>query len=50
MASRKFSWGGFLIRLVAALVLVPEGADFNDDLVALGPHALAARVGPWLVR
>ena len=35
---------------VAALVLVPEGGDFNDDLVALGPHALAARVGPWLVR
>ena len=35
---------------VAATVLVPEGGDFNDDLVALGPHALAARVGPWLVR
>ncbi len=35
---------------VAAFVLVPEGGDFNDDLVALGPHALAARVGPWLVR
>ena len=35
---------------VAALVLVPEGGDFNDDLVAFGPHALAARVGPWLVR
>ena len=35
---------------VAALVLTPEGGDFNDDLVALGPHALAARVGPWLVR
>ena len=33
---------------VAALVLVPEGGDFNDDLVAFGPHALAARVGPWL--
>ena len=30
---------------VAALVLVPEGGDFNDDLVALGPHALAARWG-----
>ena len=35
---------------VAALVLTPEGGDFNDDLVALGPHALAARVGPLLVR
>ena len=35
---------------VVALVLVPEGGDFNDDLVALGPHALGARVGPWLVR
>ena len=35
---------------VAATVLVPEGGDFNDDLVALGPDALAARVGPWLVR
>ena len=35
---------------VAATVVFPEGADFNDDLVALGPHALAARVGPLLVR
>ena len=35
---------------IAARVLVPEGGDFNDDLVALGPHALAARVGPLLVR
>ena len=35
---------------VAVFVLVPEGGDFNDDLVAFGPHALAARVGPWLVR
>ena len=35
---------------VAALVLAPEGGDFNDDLVVLGPHALAARVGPLLVR
>ena len=33
---------------VAALVLTPEGADFNDDLVALGAHALAARVAPCL--
>ena len=35
---------------VAALVLAPDGGDFNDDLVALGPHALAARVGPLFVR
>ena len=31
---------------VAATILVPEGGDFNDDLVALGPHALAARLAP----
>ena len=31
---------------VAALVVVPEGGDFNDDIVALGPHALAARFAP----
>ena len=35
---------------VAATVVFPEGGDFNDDLVALGPHALAARVGPLLIR
>ena len=35
---------------VDATVVFPEGGDFNDDLVALGPHALAARVGPLLVR
>ena len=29
---------------VAATVVVPEGGDFNEDLVALGPHALAARL------
>ncbi len=29
---------------VAAHVLVPEGADFNDDLLALGSAALAARL------
>ena len=29
-------------------VLVPEGADFNDDLVAHGPAALAARLAPLL--
>ena len=31
---------------VAAVVIVPEGGDFNDDLVALGPGALAARLAP----
>ena len=33
---------------VAAHVLVPEGADFNDDLLALGSSALAARIAPFL--
>ena len=33
---------------VAAYVLVPEGADFNDDLLALGSAALAARLAPLL--
>ena len=31
---------------VAALGLVPEGGDFNDDLVTLGSHALRARLAP----
>ncbi len=31
---------------VAALIVVPEGGDFNDDLVALGSAALAARLAP----
>ncbi len=31
---------------VAAHVLVPQGADFNDDLLALGSVALAARLAP----
>ena len=29
---------------VAARVVVPDGGDFNDDLVELGPAALAARL------
>ena len=33
---------------VAATVVVPDGGDFNDDLLALGPAALAARLGPLL--
>ena len=31
---------------VAATVVVSEGGDFNDDLVALGAPALAARLAP----
>ena len=31
---------------VAACVVVPEGDDFNDDLVALGADALRARLAP----
>ncbi len=31
---------------VAAQVIAPEGGDFNDDLVALGTAALAARLAP----
>ncbi len=33
---------------VAAQVIVSEGNDFNDDLVTLGAHALAARLAPLL--
>ena len=33
---------------VAAQVIAPEGGDFNDDLVALGSAALAARLAPLL--
>ena len=31
---------------VAATAIVPEGGDFNDDLVALGRGALASRLAP----
>ena len=31
---------------VASLVVVPQGADFNDDLVTLGSAALRARFAP----
>ena len=31
---------------VAALVVVSDGGDFNDDLVSLGTQALAARLAP----
>ena len=33
---------------IAALVVVPEGGDFNDDLVALGADALRARLSALL--
>ena len=33
---------------VAATVIVPEGGDFNDDLIALGADALRARLVPLL--
>ena len=33
---------------VPAHVLVPEGADFNDDLLALGSAALRARLAPFV--
>ena len=33
---------------VAAVVVEPQGGDFNDDLVALGAHALAARLAPLI--
>ncbi len=29
-------------------MLVPEYGDFNDDLVALGPQTLAARIAPFI--
>ena len=31
---------------IGTLVVAPEGDDFNDDLLALGPAALAARLAP----
>ena len=33
---------------LAATVLTPAHGDFNDDLAALGPRALAARLAPLL--
>ena len=33
---------------LAAVVLTPAHGDFNDDLAALGPRALAARLTPFL--
>ena len=37
-----------LAQGIAATVLLPERGDFNDDLAALGPQALAARLAPLL--
>ena len=37
-----------LAQSIAATVLTPEGGDFNDDLVAFGPSALAVRLAPLL--
>ena len=37
-----------LAQGLAAVVLVPAHGDFNDDLAALGPQALAARLAPLL--
>ena len=34
-----------LAQGIAATVLTPEHGDFNDDLAALGPQALVARLG-----
>ena len=34
-----------LAQGIAATVLFPKGGDFNDNLAALGPQALAARLG-----
>ena len=33
---------------LSAAVIVPKGGDFNDDLLEVGPAALAARLGPLL--
>ena len=37
-----------LAQSLPATVLVPEHGDFNDDLAALGPRALAARLASLL--
>ena len=31
---------------IHTVVIVPEGGDFNNDLLALGPQRLAARLAP----
>ena len=37
-----------MAQSLAATVLTPAHGDFNDDLAALGPRALAARLAPLL--
>ena len=33
---------------IPSIVIVPEGSDFNDDLIAFGEETLAARIAPFL--
>ena len=33
---------------ISVVVLMPERLDFNDDLVAIGAHGLAARIAPMI--
>ena len=35
---------------IATTVVVPEGGDFNDDLLSLGPQALRERLAPFVER
>ena len=35
---------------IASAVIVPQGNDFNDDLVTLGPERLAQRLAPLAIR
>ena len=37
----------FALRIECAVV-VSETGDFNEDIVTLGPHALAARIAPLI--
>ena len=39
-----------LAQGIAATVFAPEHGDFNDDLAALGPQALAARLGHGMMQ
>ena len=42
------AWLWWWVEGLAAVVLTPAHGDFNDDLAALGPRALAARLAPLL--
>ena len=35
-------------RGIPSIVIVPEGSDFNDDLIAFGEETLAARIAPLI--